>query len=581
MTQDAATVSHPVRPQENREKGRIKEVDTKFRHLCAPAGATIRTAMESIERGQERLCFLVNKDDYLVRVVSDGDIRRALIGGKSLESPAREIHQRDPIVAKVKHPEQALMRLSKRITVVPVIDEHEKIVGIMRLQDLPLFQNMRQRTVAVVGLGYVGLTLSVVFAENGFSVIGYDTNSELVDKLKRKEAPFFENGLQNLLDSHIGGNFRPTNSTQDFIADVYIVTVGTPIIRETLRPNIGHIEQAIEGIAAKLKKNDLVILRSTVPIGCTRSTAIPVLEKSSGLLAGRDFFVAFCPERTAEGRALRELRELPQIIGGFDPQSSEMAMRLFNENTHTVIDVGSLEAAEMCKLLDNTYRDVIFAYANQMAVLSEKAGLNMSELVAKVNLGYGRNAIPFPSPGVGGPCLSKDPYILMDNFAAFGCECPVTAAARRVNEAAPALIFERCSELLSNVEKEIRDAKILILGFAFKGNPVTSDMRDSTTLWFLDYLREQGVSNIWGYDPVVADAELEDLGVKTSSIEAGFKDADLALVMNNHPSYEGMNINSLLSRMRKPAVFYDGWNIFAPQDMEKIPGIQFAAMGHG
>ena len=141
------------------------------------------------------------------------------------------------------------------------------------------------------------------------------------------------------------------------MADVYIVTVGTPVSLDTKKPIVDHIKKAIEVIGTKLKKNDLVILRSTVPVGCTRNVVIPLLEDLSGLSVGTDFFISFCPERTAEGRALRELQELPQIVGGYDLNSTQLGMRFFNENTHTVIDVGSLEAAELCKLLDNTYRD--------------------------------------------------------------------------------------------------------------------------------------------------------------------------------------------------------------------------------
>jgi UDP-N-acetyl-D-mannosaminuronic acid dehydrogenase len=557
------------------------KIDKQFRHLSAPLDASLRVAMEVIERGQERICFLIDDEGRLIRVVSDGDIRRALIRGHPLESLAKDIHDRTPVVAKINHPEQALMQLGKRITIVPVIDDEEKVVGVARLQEVPIIQNMRRRAITVVGLGYVGLTLSVILAENGFCVVGYDTNPELLEKLISKEPPFFEKGLKNLLAIHVGDNFRPTGSAEDIWADIYIITVGTPIIRETLKPNIAHIEQAVRGIADKLKLHDLVILRSTLPIGCTRNTVIPLLEKISGLTAGSDFFVAVCPERTAEGRALQELRELPQIVGGFDQQSCEMGMRFFNENTHTVIDVGSLEAAEMCKLLDNTYRDVIFAYANQMAVLSEKVGLNLKELVTKVNLGYGRNAIPFPSPGVGGPCLSKDPYILIDNFAAFGLECRVTSAARKENEAAPALIFDRCQGLLSEVGKDIRSSKVVIVGFAFKGNPETSDLRDSTTLWFLEHLKQQGVQEVWGYDPVVAEEDLRALDVRTGDISEGFKDASLALILNNHASYTDLNMNTLLNSMSKPAVFYDGWNVFNPKDIDKTPGVRFAAMGHG
>ena len=205
-----------------------------------------------------------------------------------------------------------------------------------------------------------------------------------------------------------------------------------------------------------------------MPIGCTRKVVIPRLEKISSLQAGKDFSVAFCPERTAEGRALEELKNLPQIVGGLDKKSRELGLRLFGENTHTVIDIGSLEAAEMCKLMDNSYRDTRFAFANQMAGLSEKYGLNINHLIKKVNLSYERNTIPFTSPGVGGACLSKDPYILINNFKENNIDCSLTIASRKINEEAPNNIFTKTSKFMKSVGKDIPKAKIFIIGLLLK-----------------------------------------------------------------------------------------------------------------
>ena len=152
-------------------------------------------------------------------------------------------------------------------------------------------------------------------------------------------------------------------------------------------------------------------------------------RKNSNLKVGENLFWHFV-ERTAEGKAIEELKNLPQIIGGYCQRSTEFASRFFNEYTHTIIDVNDLESSEMCKLLDNTYRDTVFAYSNQMAMLSEKLGLNLSKLVDKVNIGYERNKIPKPSPGVGGPCLTKDPYILNYNFQKNGIKADVSLAQK-------------------------------------------------------------------------------------------------------------------------------------------------------
>ena len=449
----------------------------------------------------------------------------------------------------------------------------------MRINSESLTNNIQNKSVAIIGLGYVGLTLALTLAENGFDVIGLEKDKLIFNKINKKINPFYENGLKNLLNKHVGNSFKSTYKIENVYADIYIITVGTPLTRNTKKPDINHIHKAVEVVSNKLKLNDIVILRSTVPIGCTRDIVIPILEKKSGLKAGKDFCVSYCPERTAEGRALKELRELPQIVGGFDQKSRQITMKFFNENTHTVIDVGSLEAAEMCKLLDNTYRDIVFGYSNQMALLSENLDLNLKELISKVNIGYGRNNIPLPSPGVGGPCLSKDPYILDYSFKKFGLNCQISLEARKVNEAAPKLIYQRCKKLFQGYGKKIKFEKIFIMGFAFKGEPETSDLRGSTTIWFLDYLKSKGVKNIYGFDPVVDEKDIKNLGIKISYISEGFNKSRAVFLMNNHLSYSDIKINDLLFTMNKPAIFYDGWNIFQANDFQNIPGIIYTGTG--
>ena len=558
------------------------ELKKHIQTFCIQEHCTIIEAMKVINEADERACFMVDKDMRLIRVFTDGDIRRALLKGAQTSDPIRDIHSREPFVVKEGNSiDDARQYLSKRISVVPIVNQKNQVRGLVRVHDVEPFLNIKSREVMILGMGYVGLTLAVILADRGFLVHGFDVNEALIEKLKNKELPFYERGMDKYLRKLVGNGLRLTTSLNESRADVYIITVGTPIDKSTMRPRDEFIRKAAKTIGAILKNNDLVILRSTVPVGLTRTTVLPILEEESSLKAGEEFYLAYCPERTAEGRALKELRENPQIIGGIDSRSIELASRLFNENTHTVVDVGSLEAAEMCKLLDNTYRDTIFAYANQMAMLCEKEGLDLNELTSKVNLNYGRNVIPKPSPGVGGACLSKDPYILMHNFERHGLSTTFIQEGRRINESAPRWIYERSQKLLSSLEKDIAQARVFIIGFAFKGSPETSDLRESTTLWFLDELHIQGVSNIWGYDAIVDDNQIENLGVTSCSLEDGFKDADAVFIMNNHRSYADLKLFQLIDTMNKPALFYDGWNTFDPADIKNIPGITYAGVGVG
>jgi len=558
---------------------KLKKDIEKF---CLNETASIIDAMKVINQADERACFLVDDEMRLVRVIADGDIRRALLDGHKIEDPVKDIHDRKPFIVKEGHSiEDARNYLSKRITVVPIVNENNQVRGLIRVHDVEPFLDIKSREVLILGMGYVGLTLAVILADGGFYVYGYDINEKLIEDIKDKKAPFFEKGIDNYLSKHVGNNLTCVSSIDDVIADIYIITVGTPINKKTMKPNDSFIRKATKSIAKKLKKNDLVILRSTVPVGTTRDVALPILEKESGMKVGEEFYLAYCPERTAEGKALEELRKNPQIIGGYDSRSTELASRFFNENTHTVIDVGSLEGAEMCKLLDNTYRDTIFAYSNQMALLCEKMNLNLHELIGKVNLQYTRNLIPRPSPGVGGACLSKDSYILTKNFKENKIDPTFILEARKINESAPKNIYKRSQAMLSEVGKDLRKCKVFIIGFAFKGKPETSDLRDSTTLWMLDELKRNNVKDIWGYDPVVDNAELDDLEIKSCSVEEGFKAADAVFIMNNHHSYGDMKIYELIETMNKPALIFDSWHVFRPTDIRNIPSVMYAGIGIG
>ena len=542
--------------------------------------ASIYDAMDIIEKGEERICFIVNKNNVLLKVITDGDIRRALLKNLNIKDKVIDIHNRQPIVIHEKKMyEEAERILNKRILVAPVINKLGEVIGLLRYKDIMPQIDIKSYNVSILGLGYVGLTLGLVMADQGFKIIGYDIDKKLINKLEKKESPFFEKGIENYIYNHINNNMKVSSDLNKISADIYIITVGTPINKKTKLPEVKNIINAAKNIGIKLKPNDLVVLRSTVPIGCTRNTVIPTLEKYSKLNAGKDFSVAFCPERTAEGRALEELRNLPQIVGGLDIKSRELGLRLFGANTHTVIDIGSLEAAEMCKLMDNSYRDTRFAFANQMAKLSEKLGLNVNHLINKVNLAYERNTIPYPSPGVGGACLSKDPYILISNFNDYKLDSSFIKEARKVNESAPTDIYNRTCKYMKVINKDIKEIKIFIIGLAFKGNPETSDLRESTTVWFIEKLLSEGIENIWGYDPIVTKTDIESTGIKYCNLSQGFLNCDAVYFMNNHPSYSRLDLSLYLNKMNKPAYFFDGWNIFSASDIISEPSITYSGIG--
>lgn len=553
--------------------------EDKISKLIVNSNSTLKNALKIIERGEERICFLVDKNKRLLNTISDGDIRRALINGLKLTDKVQNLNLIKPtVIKKGLTVSEIKKKFNSRINIIPEIDKKGKITRLFKQKNINNFIDIKSKEVLIIGLGYVGLTLALVLAENGFSVSGYDVDKKLSAKINKKQSPFFEKGLQDLLDTQVGKNFKIIDNLENVDPDIYIITVGTPYDFKKKIPNISYFQKSIELISKKIKVNDLVILRSTVPIGTSRKVAKPILEKNSNLKVGKNLFLAYCPERTAEGQAISELKNLPQIIGGYCQKSRELASRFFNEYTDTIIDVDDLESSEMCKLLDNTYRDTIFAYSNQMAMLSESLGLNLPNLIEKVNVGYKRNQIPKPSPGVGGPCLTKDPYILNYNFKQNGLKAIVSLSAREINEKMIKNLYAKISNFLINTNKQKKNIKIFVLGMAFKGNPQTSDLRGSSSIELLKLFKKNKYTNVYFHDPITT--KIDGINYKYKDLKDGFYKADIIIFMTNHNFYKNLKIVKLISRMSKPSLFIDTWQIFGTA-IQNQSGLTYTSTGQG
>jgi len=441
---------------------------------------------------------------------------------------------------------------------------------------------IRIKNIAIMGMGYVGLTLSVILAKKGFKTYGVEINKDVVNKLKRGEPHFQEKGLKALLKhQQMIGNLVIQEKLKDEDIDAYIISVGTPLLKGEKKPNTEYIKNVLKDVGKHMKKGALVALRSTVPVGLSREQAIPAIEEASGLKIGKDFSFIFAPERTAEGKALIELESNPQIIGGYDENSVNLGMTIFEKITPTVIVVSSIEGAEMLKIIDNTSRDIRFAYCNEIAMICEKLNLDAYELIKAANIHYPRNDIAIPSPGVGGACLSKDPHILVSFAEKKGYAPELIKEGRKINEKIPGAIVARLKNKLKDMGKDIESAKIFIVGFAFKGQPETSDLRDSTTIWFLDELKKViSMKNIFGFDPVISEEELKGLGINTcKSIEEGCVDADVILFMNNHQSYLNIDPFDICEKMNKEAIFYDAWRMFEKSLFEDLKEVHYMGVG--
>lgn len=542
--------------------------------------ASVREALELMTENRTGYAIVVEDNDRFCGIVSDGDVRRNLLKGLSLDDSVRSIMVEDAVVATEDMDVLEREELATfRYRVVPVVDGDGSVIDVIQYTQEERHRDIRRKRVAVIGLGFVGLTLSVILADEGFTVTGVDEDPDVLDSLRGGTGHFHEVGLDMYLSRHLGENFNPAATLEKHENEIYVISVGTPVSEASYEPELTAIEAAAHDIGRCLKNGDLVVLRSTVPVGTARHIVRPVLEEESNLEVEVDFGLVVAPERTLAGRALRELRELPQIIGGFGPGSVDYASRFLGEMTGTIVEVSSPEAAEMSKLIDNTYRDAKFAYANEMALLCEEVGLDMNELVQAVNQGYQRNEVPYPSPGVGGPCLTKDPYMLLNVGESYGHVPELVKKAREVNERMPEHVARKTIRRLQEADKDIADSTVFVLGFGFKGKPETSDTRRSPTLDLLSILRND-CDRILGYDPVIREGKIRSFGVEPVDVETGFRQSDAAIVMTNHQEFESLNVYDLLPKMNLPAVFIDGWHIFEPEDINSVDGIIYGGVGN-
>jgi UDP-N-acetyl-D-mannosaminuronic acid dehydrogenase len=428
------------------------------------------------------------------------------------------------------------------------------------------------RKICVVGTGHIGLPLAAVLADAGFEVTGFDTNDDFVSRVNTTGAAgFLEEGLDELLAAHLHKGLTLT-STPPTAQDIYIITVGTPLEPGTQRPSLDRIRVAVQRLATGFGPDPLIILRSTVSIGTTRNVVLPELRRHTGR-----FGLAFCPERTIEGKAIPEMRSLPQVVGGLDEESTARAEALFRLITPNIVRVSSLEAAEMIKLINNTYRDLTFAFANEVALIAEHMGLSAGEMIHAANVDYPRSRVARPG-FVGGPCLEKDALILIDSLRKIDFKPRVIEEARKINHALPDHVAQRIIKEIRGLRRAHTPLKVLITGFAFKGRPATEDVRGSAAIPIMRRLQSSRME-VWGHDFVTPEKVIADLGARACTLEDGFEGADAVIIMNNHPGYQSAGIPSLARRLRTPALLFDSWGLFTPGAFQGVPGLHYGTLG--
>jgi len=334
--------------------------------------------------------------------------------------------------------------------------------------------------------------------------------------------------------------------------DAFIITVGTPLDADG-RPRMDMVENVTTGICRRMRDGAMVILRSTVKLGTSLNVVKPMLDAT-----GKAYDLCFCPERTVEGKALEELVALPQIVGGLNEESTARAMNLFRRLTPTIVKVSSLMTAELIKLLDNSYRDLSFALGNEVALVCEAVGLDGQEVIRSANMGYPRTNIARPG-FVGGPCLEKDPHILIDSLKPFKVVPELIKKGREINESMVEFVFAAVLASLGKKERPV----VTLMGLAFKGQPDTDDLRGSLALRMIKLFREKRPDAILrGQDYVCSDVMIRSTGLEAVDDVEAFRGADAVVVMNNHRKYLTLDIEQRATLLNKGSLVYDCWNVF-------------------
>lgn len=427
--------------------------------------------------------------------------------------------------------------------------------------------------IGIIGLGYVGLTLAVAAASNGIEIYGIETNSYIKDCLRDNHAHFYEPGLDYLIKRCNGKTLYVVDAfPEEVVFDAFIITVGTPLKKEGKEPNFEYIRSALQSIQKVYDGSQLVILRSTVSVGTTRKIVLPFLADMCGK-SEEELLVSMCPERTLEGKAVEELTHLPQIISGNNEQSVEAAQILFRKMTPCVVEASSLEEAELIKLYCNTYRDMTFAIGNAFCMAAQEFKVDGGLVIEHANYGYTRSNIAKPG-FVAGPCLEKDAYILINNMPKCASR-DFILAARNFNESLEELTVRWVNERM----KPDSNKAVTLSGMAFKGQPETSDLRGSSSVYIAEKLKKAGYRlNLHDFTAIPEEMRALGLGKCFDDLYEACEDAGLLLVLNNHRKYASVMGHDLLLYERDGFEILDAWGVCT--ELHYYDGIKISTLGN-
>lgn len=391
------------------------------------------------------------------------------------------------------------------------------------------------KKIAIIGLGYIGLPTATLFAARGLDVVGVDINRHAVDTINQGKIHIMEPELDMLVHAVVTqGKLRAT--TQPETADAFLIAVPTPF-KENHKPDLSYIESAAKSIAPLLKKGDLVVLESTSPVGTTEQLAQWLASARVDLSfpqqasESADVQVAYCPERVLPGHVLRELVTNDRVIGGMTKKASEMSVALYKTFVEGECIVTSARTAEMCKLTENSFRDVNIAFANELSIICDKLHINVWELITLANR-HPRVNILQPGAGVGGHCIAVDPWFIIDKTPD---EAKLIRAAREINDGKPGWVINKVKEAVACAGRAPKDLTIAIMGLAFKPN--IDDLRESPALFIAESLANKVDANFLIVEPNIDELPASLHSYSLVGLEEAAMQADIIVYLVAHKQF--------------------------------------------
>ncbi|PKP61721.1 UDP-N-acetyl-D-mannosamine dehydrogenase [Candidatus Atribacteria bacterium HGW-Atribacteria-1] len=418
---------------------------------------------------------------------------------------------------------------------------------------------IHKQKICIIGLGYIGLPAAAMFASNGYKVVGVDINNKVIDALEKGEVIIEEPYLKNIVQQEvISGNITASKEPQE--ADVFIIAVPTPITKDK-KADMSFVQKATEGITPYLKKGNIVVLESTSPTGTVKNLIVPIL-KESGLKIGEELYVGYCPERVLPGQILFELVNNNRIIGGINRKSAEKIKDLYQTFVKGEIYLTDTITAEMCKTVENAYRDVNIAFANELSKICENIGVDVWEVIKLCNK-HPRVNIHLPGPGVGGHCLAVDPWFIVERNPALA---RIIKIAREINDNMPQFIFNKIENILKNI-KGVK--KVTILGITYKAN--IDDTRESPIINLIELLEKHN------YKISVVDPYVKEFRYKVENVAEAANNSDLLVLAVNHKDFKDLDFDLIAKNMQNKIIL-DTRNYFDKNIVES-KGFKYYLLG--